>query len=41
MPQWEDDHAAEFRFRLAMPYPLNGVSNTYNFTKNGPQIASV
>ena len=23
---------------VAMPYPVNGASNTYNFTKNGPAI---
>jgi hypothetical protein len=23
---------------VAMPYPVNGASNTYNFTKNGAQI---
>jgi len=25
---------------VAMPYPLNGASNTYNFVSNGAQIAS-
>jgi len=23
---------------VAMPYPVNGASNTYNFVANGPQI---